>query len=272
MNSLRLVTLNTWKAEGNYPLRLQAMHRQLAELDADVVVLQEVFQTSVVGVHTADWLGEALGLHVLDAPARRKLRLHGGRWVDSASGMAILCRHAPLSQGCLPLPSDEADGERLAQWACFDMGWHRCWVVNIHLSHLPKAAELRARQLQTVLVWAAGCVGNDLLLIGGDFNTELSEPTMSSLLRGWEGEAVADCFLPPGTVTCPNATGHGLGGGIDHWLARVPANWTWTGAQVVLNRPDADSGVWPSDHFGLLIHGEWKVATKASRQFQKDVT
>ena len=60
---MRLVSLNTWKAEGDYPKRVRAMADGLASLSADVIALQEDLRTSDGLTHTA----LSAGAHAVDA-------------------------------------------------------------------------------------------------------------------------------------------------------------------------------------------------------------
>jgi len=148
---LRLATLNTWKNEGRYPRRLELIAAGLAGLDLDVLLLQEAFVGQ--GWNTASWLGERLGLQVSLAPARWKPRLHDGRMMRSASGLAILSREVIVPE-VLSLSAHPDDGERIAMFA--DVGGGAFRVLNLHLTHLqgPVGDELRRVQLSEALEWA----------------------------------------------------------------------------------------------------------------------
>src|SRR5882724_10070526 len=89
---LRFVTLNTWKNEGDYFVRMRAMIVGLRALEPDVVLLQEVFRTADGTVHTARSLADALSLTMAYAPARAFPRPWQGGKVQSESGLAILLR------------------------------------------------------------------------------------------------------------------------------------------------------------------------------------
>lgn len=86
---LRVVTLNTWKCEGVYALRMQAMVEQLQPLNADVLVLQESFASADGMISTARTLAEALHLEYAWIPERPKSRLCDGHWMESYSGLAV---------------------------------------------------------------------------------------------------------------------------------------------------------------------------------------
>jgi endonuclease/exonuclease/phosphatase family metal-dependent hydrolase len=69
---MRVVTLNTWKNEGDYLRRLPLMRDGLAAMAPDVVCLQECFVAE--GFDTAARLAAELGLDLHPAPARAKPR------------------------------------------------------------------------------------------------------------------------------------------------------------------------------------------------------
>ena len=62
-DTLSLITLNTWKCDGDYPRRLTLMRRELARLDPDILALQEVFVDAESQVGTAATLA-VVGDHV----------------------------------------------------------------------------------------------------------------------------------------------------------------------------------------------------------------
>lgn len=253
----RLVTLNTWKGDGPYALRLQAMARQLRALHADVVALQEVFHAPEVGVHTGRTLAQALGMHLAFAPARRKRRWMSGQWVDSESGLAVLSRWPVQPPRIWPLPTADADGERLA--LCCDLNVHgqSVRVVNTHLTHLGPpdgGPALRQRQWQTVLAHALdGWSAHAPLLVCGDLNAPLDDPSLHAAMgaEGWRDVAATVGLHPK--VTCA-----ALGGApqdLDHVVDRPCPALTWRAAQVVLDGIDPRVGVMPSDHAGVLVDG-----------------
>jgi endonuclease/exonuclease/phosphatase family metal-dependent hydrolase len=76
---MRIVSLNTWKCDGPYRQRLGLMAEELAALAPDVLLLQEVFATEDGHADTAAFLAQALAMHVIVSPARRKHRLFEGQ-------------------------------------------------------------------------------------------------------------------------------------------------------------------------------------------------
>jgi endonuclease/exonuclease/phosphatase family metal-dependent hydrolase len=133
MNGISIVTLNTWKGEGDYASRMSAAIGLLAGLDPDIVLLQEVLALPSRGLCTADTLSAALGLNCAFIPAREKMRLFEGGDVLSQSGLAVLARERILSASPVLLPADPRDGERIAQVVHID-GTVPATVLNLHLT------------------------------------------------------------------------------------------------------------------------------------------
>lgn len=236
---MRIVTLNTWKNEGDYDRRLALMGEGLARLDPDLVLLQEVFVC--YGVDTAAILSARLGLSASCFPARTKRRKHKGGEVLSTSGLAILSR-TPLRAQAKALVSDPRDGERIAVLVQMEGGLR---LLNLHLTHLggDLGRDLRARQLGEALNWAAeGGVGP--LIVGGDLNATLNDPELAALRR-----------LAPATVelgTTLIAGGAALGGAIDHLALIDPSRRRRLVRKgLALNTPD-EIGVFPSDHAAVV--------------------
>ena len=224
----------------------------------DMVALQECFQADWANADTAGWLAMHGGLHAAQVQARRKQRLFEGSLVPSSSGMAMLCRQPWLAHQALPLPSNAADGGRLAQIVTLEAGQHTVRVANLHLSHLPGAegAELRALQLNAVLkhLQSLGAAGATLLC--GDLNSELSSPGIAECMASRWG--LVDTFTLanlPREATFFNDQAQGQV--LDHVLLAPSLSTCQVSvrsAATVLrcDRPDAD-GVTPSDHSGLMV-------------------
>lgn len=238
---MRIVTLNTWKNEGRYARRLALMAEGLTALAPDVVCLQEAFQAQ--SWDTAAHLGAALSLKVAAAPARRKVRVHDGQAVESASGLAILSRDPPAAAGRVELPSCPADGERIAQWAQILPDLR---ILNLHLTHLrgPEAAALRGRQLTLAL--AEGAPPRMPTVVAGDFNAPAMALELADLAPALDPDAPATL---QGERLCQAQPG---GRAIDHLALVGPGIWRVVGRFNSLNQPDAD-GFFPSDHACVVM-------------------
>jgi endonuclease/exonuclease/phosphatase family metal-dependent hydrolase len=247
---MRLVSLNSWKAEGNYPARLRAMVEGLAALAPDVVALQEDLRTWDGQTHTARTLARALGMQLSWVPARAKPRKLGPRRVMSTAGLAVLSRAPVLEQRVLNLPQDDRDGERLAQCLRFRGNAGDWWLVNLHLCHLPDRADLRRAQLAHVLAALDTWAPVRRTVLCGDFNAEPDDPEMAASL--WPNGPLSDAFAGRSKVTLRTGTGPGLN--LDHILLRAKRGagaLEVSHAGVALDQPDAH-GTLPSDHFAVF--------------------
>lgn len=255
---MRILTLNTWKCDGPYSLRLQAMAAGIRALNPDVVALQECF-ASVDGQHDTAWyLSHALGLHAHWAPARRKQRWVQGQQVDSWSGMAVLSRHPAIECVSLQLPSNPADGGRLAQMALLRLAAGTTLALaNVHLSHLPDAAggtALRTQQLLAVLQDLATRHRGQARLVCGDFNAAVPAlwPPHASLPLGSQQDWTDLCAQLGMATKTTHINDAGEPMDLDQMLCNHALAARAVSTHVVMSLPDAATGVLPSDHFGLM--------------------
>lgn len=254
---LKVVTFNTWKCDGPYALRLQAMSQQMQALEADVWVLQECFSTTDGGTDTARFLARMLGMHLHIAPARQKRRQFQGEWADSFSSLAVLSRWPIASGQALALPSSLADGGREAQLCSIAFEGRTLLLANVHLTHLldQEGSLLRSAQLQTVLSQLAQMPPHDLALVCGDFNASMEAQELADLMKlPW---GLLDVFAQHGSaekITCHSPDGASLN--LDHILyvptcSRVALQCV--NAEVVLHAALPPWGVMPSDHAGVSV-------------------
>ena len=266
MTNLSLLTINTWKNDGPYRQRLACLTRELLRLQPDVICCQEVFRTVDDAVNQTDTgrnLADALGMQYTCAPARRKLRLFDGQLVDCESGLAVLSRYPIRHCEISTLPTDERDGDRLAQFVQLDINDSSVLIVNTHLTHLRHCSDLRQRQLDAILTHSLLANAYDAIFLAGDFNAESPSSEIQFLLThpapSVRNTYTAGGGLPPG-YTMPGSqtaaiTQPARGRCIDFIfsIAHPPAHHpVVTAARVVLDTPDAE-GIYPSDHYGILI-------------------
>jgi endonuclease/exonuclease/phosphatase family metal-dependent hydrolase len=243
-----ITTINTWKCEGDYFPRMEAMARQLSALNAGVILAQECFRTADGAVDTLSFLSRALQMKAARAESRFKQRRFQNLLMDSSSGLGILTTCPIRSETILALPSDEKDGGRVAQCVVLEpLPGTLFFIANVHLSHVPGAGALRADQLEVVLR-AADASGARYRLIGGDFNADAASDDLRAIRR-----RAVDAYT--------------RGGGREPRISLVTANRcvdylflypfpdttlypTCTHARMVLDQRDPENGLYPSDHFG----------------------
>ena len=250
--TVRCVTLNTWKNEGDYAARLRAMSAGLSALRPAVVFLQEVFRTEANGADTARALGEDLGMAVAYAPARAKVRAWHGSEVASESGLAVLVRGQVLSSERLELPSDEAGGERIALLVRARLPEGAEVVAGcVHLSHLRGDEARRREQLEAVLADDCWRMPAALQVLGGDFNAPMESEELAWLAAHPQlrvTEVGADLRLYQATHPLPPRAER-PGRRIDALFSvgmRGEPSAKVVGGGVALDTPVR--GVWASDH------------------------
>lgn len=241
LSLLRIVTLNTWKNEGDYPRRLRLMVDGLTALRPDIVCLQECF----VGgdLDTAATIAASLHRRHHPCAARAKPRPHEGRLVQSTSGLAILTRGCGRSEA-LDLPQHPDDGERVAQRLDLSVAGRSLRILNLHLTHLrgARGASLRADQLAVALDWATdGLEG--ALIVAGDLNATALDAELAAL------------DIPPAPATLQPAKSSGPaypGYAIDHCHLLHAGGWRALRQGVAMDDPDED-GWRPSDHKAVVL-------------------
>lgn len=248
-DSVRIVSLNTWKCDGPYSRRLQLMADGLLGLRPDVVLLQEVFASEDGRHDTAARIAETLSLTCFRAPSRTKIRAVEGDAVASSCGLAILSRFPFLQQRVLDLPKSVDDGERIAQFAQLLVQDRPFWVVNLHLTHLESESFLRRDQIDSILNSSQGLAGDEAIVIGGDFNAPIDSlelmPLFDSPLR------LLDCFQ--GLPKCTHWTNLGQSLDIDHVLVGGDPSWKVRSASTAMAGCANDRSEAASDHAALVV-------------------
>lgn len=232
--NITLLTINTWKCDGDYYSRMELLASGLKTSGARIILCQECFRTADGKVDTLSYLSRELNMPGYFVPCRRKSRLFGGIATDSFSGLGILTDLHVIGQMIVDLPSSPADGGRSAQLLTLDLGAGLSLIMaNVHLTHLQNSEALRLSQLEKVLAVMAGSEAS-YRLIGGDFNARPGSVLIEFLKTRINAVECIQHFvdyifvLPSPKAEYPS---------IIH-------------AKIVLDNPDAN-GQYPSDHFGV---------------------
>jgi len=242
VSRLSVLTLNTWNCQGDYRKRLSAMTNGLAPLGPDIVLLQEVYSNRDGSDNTARHLARELDINCAYHPARTKTRKLDGTPMLCSSGLAILSRYPIIWSERYVLPCDPRDGERIAQFAEIRIDRTRLLLVNLHLSHLDFADNLRRRQLNCIISRMTNAWDHDHILLGGDFNAAADT-------------ALFETFADYPRLAATRATSPApIGLGVDHLFAvrrRDAAPLLISAASATLDEADEDAGILASDHLGV---------------------
>ena len=166
--TLRVVTYNIKSARFGGQLRLSDIARELATMDADVVLLQEVDRGRVISgrIDTPALLGEALDYR---ASFGSNVRFPTGEY-----GTAILSRFPILQEQNVLLPNRPGMQQRGLLGATIRVRGIPVNVYNTHLQHTSRP--MRVVQMQTIVRLLA----EDPLpgVLGGDLNDIPASPVM----------------------------------------------------------------------------------------------
>jgi endonuclease/exonuclease/phosphatase family metal-dependent hydrolase len=256
MENIRIITINTWKCDGNYDKRLELMAAQLKVLSPAIIACQECFQSEEGGADTLAYLADKLDMDALFLPARSRRRIFRGNWVNSLSGLGLLSTFPITAIADYILPEVPGDDERKIQIASVNIpGPKKLLIANTHLTHL-RNPELRKEQAMFAAEKAGAHSNFEYRLICGDMNALPGSVEMKALTAK---QLAVDAYTG-GNGTEPRfslaeAYDRGIMLCVDHIFC-LPLPGTakypkFVNSSVVLNIKDKENGIYPSDHFGI---------------------
>ncbi len=248
--SLRIATFNIRHDTDRYEERKPLLGAAFAEIDADIIGLQEV---------------RFAGDEAQDAFLGSQLPRRGYRSVDSRSdrypdfGNAILYA---VGEGQAQEELRLSRGRSAQRVLLALPGARMLWFVNTHLHHRPGEPEVRAEQATEIVRWMAEAPGADGVVIVGDFNTPPSEPAYGVMTAAGYRSALVEAQGSEPTVTWPSGIQaetmdtDGDPNCLDYiW---VTGDLRVESAKVAANtHPPGDATIYPSDHFALVAELEW---------------
>ncbi len=254
---IRILTINTWKCDGYYFGRMKILVKQLQEQACDIIVCQECFLSADGRVSTLETLSRRLLMDYVSSPARPKKRIISGISVDSFSGLGVLSKSPIKLLEDFDLPSSEVDGGRKTQLTEIVLeDGSKLLIANVHLTFLRDARELREQQLAEVMKKVKSYDGYQYRLIAGDFAAKPDAPEIKLFLKE---SGVADCYSLGGGSEPRDARAISrafqLHNCVDHIFALpLPQGGypEFADSQIVLDQPDPDTALYPSDHFGIV--------------------
>ena len=254
---ISVLSLNTWKCDGDYEKRLEIITAQLQNLNYSIIAIQECFATPDYYYNTAMVLSEKLGMNCFFYPCRRKPRTINNKLLDSFSGLAILCRFKVIQKHVIELPSTPLDPERVAIAVKFYYNNNLITLVNLHLTHLQNEIKLRNEQFKTVLNDPFLEDNDSINIFCGDFNCEVTSSSLSEFFNP-PYKLMDTYFLGNGlqpVFTCPatDEINYDRKYKIDHILV-APKNNIYPqciDSKIELNLKDSIYNIYPSDHFAI---------------------
>jgi endonuclease/exonuclease/phosphatase family metal-dependent hydrolase len=267
--AITVATWNLWWRFGDWAARLPAIHAVLAQLDADVLGLQEVWAAG--GRNAAAILAEELGMEWTWAasphPEHWQRRLQDGA-ERAEVGNAILSRWPILESAAVDLPHTEARNlGNTALAASIAAPGGTLYFATTQLDSHPAASAARVEQVSTLARMVDSAPATTFPpVVTGDFNA-VAESDEMRLLEGHltapvvPGQVLVNAWRyatpydhgPTWDPRNPHVAATGEPAArIDHILVGLPTEGG-TGRVVDVARfgTRPERGVWPSDHAGV---------------------
>ena len=245
-DAVTVLTLNIWHDQEDWPARLEAIVAEVRTMGPEVICLQEVLQDEGLP-NQAETLAGRLGYEV-----------HFASWDSAGSvkryGNAILSRTRILERGHRLL--DPPNDFRVALHARVAPANDTLDVYCTHLHHTQEQAgvETRRTQVYDALEFIDETRGDGPVIFAGDFNAAAGAPELAPVRDRFIDAYGALHGDSADAVTTLNTAKEHRSERIDHVFFRngADAELVPRSAEVVLDEPTA-AGVWPSDHFGVLV-------------------
>lgn len=256
MEAIKIVTINTWKCDGDYHKRMQVLAEQLKALNPAIVACQECFYSDETGTDTLKFLAEKLHMNYAFVPARFKKRHFEGRWINSFSGLGVLSLYplSPVSR--VNLPAVPGDDDRKVQQAETTLpGGTRILITNTHLTHLNDTLARKAQaEALAGLVTAQKTYSYNIIC--GDFNAIPGSAEVNAFMNK---SGAIDCYTAGDGAeprySLAEAFAENKKVCVDHIFALPMAVENsyprFVNSEIVLNVAGKVSGLYPSDHFGI---------------------
>jgi endonuclease/exonuclease/phosphatase family metal-dependent hydrolase len=256
MDPFKIITINTWKCDGDYYARMQILAEQLAAIKPAIVACQECFYSDESNADTLKFLADRLNMDYTFLPGRSKSRYLAGKWVDSESGLGILSVYLITAVNQFDLPPIPGDEDRKVQQAEITLpSGQKILVTNTHLTHLNNTLgrKAQAEALAEIVTANKTCYYH---VICGDFNCEPDSLEVKSFMSK---SGAIDCYKAGNGAeprySLANAFERNVHICVDHIFALpMPGGNKYPqfiNSGVVLNTPDKTTGLYPSDHFGI---------------------
>ena len=245
---LRVATFNIRNITDRYEERKPLLGAAFAEINADIIGLQEVIISE--GGPDKPRQDDFLAAQLPARQYRSSLSPHETRTyfcnaILSSIGELNAHEQLRLSTG------------RSAHRVLIQVGTTTFWFVNTHLHHRPLEPEVRKEQAEAICTWMAAAPQADATFIVGDFNTPPHEPAYAVMAASGYRSAFREANGTEPAVTWPSGIQaetmdtDGDPNCLDYiWFrGSVSLKKVWIAAN---QHPPEDPTIYPSDHFAIV--------------------
>jgi endonuclease/exonuclease/phosphatase family metal-dependent hydrolase len=253
---IKIITINTWKCDGDYHARMRILAEQLKALNPDIIACQECFYSEDANADTLKFLAKKLNMNYSFLQGRFKERFFENKWVQSSSGLGILSIFPITNVEHFDLPVMPGDEDRKAQKAEIELReGNILTLTNVHLTHLGNADGGRTKQA-TALADIASGKKSKYNLVCGDFNSVAGSEEINTFIN--KTRAI-DCYFAGNGPEPPYSLAEAFINNklicVDHVFALPSPGENFypeiINSEIVLNIADKTAGIYPSDHFGI---------------------
>jgi endonuclease/exonuclease/phosphatase family metal-dependent hydrolase len=258
VENVKIITINTWKCDGEYRVRMGILAKQLNNLKPHVIACQECFYSEDANADTLKFLAKELNMNYCFLPGRSKKRQFEGHLVNSTSGLGILSVYPLTETGSFDLPVVHEDNDRKAFQADVTLpSGGTLTITTTHLTHLGQHKGLRKAQAEALAGFVSANTAHQYHIICGDFN---ATPDSEAVMAFRELSKAADCYTEGNGIEPRYSLADAYYKAnkqvcVDQ-IFTLPLPGTdnypkFIDSAVVLNVPDKETGLYPSDHFGI---------------------
>jgi endonuclease/exonuclease/phosphatase family metal-dependent hydrolase len=255
---LRIVTINILNDLSQWDARRELLAQGLADVQPDLIALQEVN----LPTKNSAWLAGQLGMQHQYITPKSGPESH-------SEGIAILSRLPIQAAQSLELPGPQG---RVAQCVEVLAGDMPLYFANGHFFWQPGESETRDRQVERLLSWIRDISGSLPTIICGDFNATPETGAIQTMYRQFRSAYLTMHGREP-AFTCPTPLKRTLKSRLVTlrsyfvYLRPQHINPFWRGTldyifndpssrvtacDLILNQPaERRPSIYPSDHFGL---------------------
>lgn len=259
MHTLKIITINTWKGEDAYDVRIENLKQQLLALQPDIILMQECFEAPMLEKDTISHINQAFNYHLDFVQAREKIRNFEEFPVQCFSNMAILSRLPILNSFHYPLPLAEGDEMRFGQEIEFFLENGKTAILtNIHLTHVNQDNNIRLEQIKKIAERIQQ-QKNILHIVGGDFNATVHSPEIQFLTQDTKLMETFSYLHPQKQHnTLVESHQKKIDLGVDFiFMSNEHKQCKIKEARICLDTPIDTNYGYCSDHFGMLLTIEY---------------
>ncbi len=250
----RIVTINTWKCDGDYFNRINELVFQLSKLNPSIIACQECFLSNDKSVDTLKFISDKLEMHYDFTSGRFKERLLNHKWVTSFSNLGILSKHPIIETNTYDLPGNSEDTDRKVFHVKIELAKSKIVeLFNTHLTHLVNSP-LQQIQFKSLTEIINANKNKNIQLVCGDFNADINSKLMADFIQSCKAQ---DCYdlgngIEPRYSLVDEYHKNNLVC-VDHIfvLPNIENNISIIDSHISLDDNRNEFNIFPSDHFGI---------------------